>query len=128
MSAQSREAGTYVERNQGVLTPSLPQDPKREDTSTNNHWGDDVSLTPLRLLTTSKGERNEEESDRSDKKDGTDDVELPEHVRGEVLEAELLERSSVSCEGTGSGSSSARNDENGDDAEGCDLTSAPILI
>jgi hypothetical protein len=37
-----------------------------------------VSLTPFGLLTTSKGEWDQEQSDGSDKKDGTDDVELPE--------------------------------------------------
>jgi hypothetical protein len=85
-----------VERNQGVLASSLPQDPNREDTSTNNDRSDNVSLTPFRLLTTSEGEWYEEESDRSNQENSTDDIELPEHVRSERSETELLEGGSVS--------------------------------
>jgi hypothetical protein len=106
-----------MERNQGVLALSLPQDPNGEDTSSNDNRGDDVSLAPLGLLTTSKGEWNEEKGDGSDEKDSTDDIELPEEMRGKVLEAELLEGSSVACKGTSSGCFSASDDEDGDDAE-----------
>jgi hypothetical protein len=106
-----------MERNQGVLALSLPQDPNGEDTSSNNNRGDDVSLTPLGLLTTSKSEWNEEQCDRSDKEDSTDNVELPEEVRGKVLETELLEGGSVTCEGSCSGCFSASDDKDGDDAE-----------
>jgi hypothetical protein len=106
-----------MERNQGVLALSLPQDPNGEDTSSNNNRSDDVSLTPFRLLTTSKGEWDEEEGDRSNKEDSTDDIELPEKVRGKVLEAELLEGGSVTCEGSCSGCFSASDDKDGDDAE-----------
>jgi hypothetical protein len=106
-----------VERNQGVLALSLPQDPNREDTSTNNDWSDDVSLTPLGLLTTGKGEWDEEKGNGSDKEDSTDDIELPEEVRSKVLEAELLEGGSVACEGTCSGCFSASDDKDGDDAK-----------
>lgn len=106
-----------MERNQGVLALSLPQDPNGENTSSNDNRSDDMSLTPLGSLTTSKGEWNEEEGDGSYEEDSTDDIELPEKVRGKVLEAELLERSSVACEGTCSGCFSASNDEDGDDAE-----------
>ena len=76
-----------------------------------------MSLTPCGLLTTSKCEWDEEEGDRSDEKDSTDDIELPEHVRCKVLETELLERSSVAGKGTGSGSSSTSDDQDGNDAE-----------
>ena len=106
-----------MERNQGVLALSLPQDPNGEDTSSDDNRSDDVSLTPLGLLTTSKGEWHEEEGDGSDEEDSTDDIELPEEVRGKVPEAELLERGSVACEGTCSGCFSASNNEDGDDAE-----------
>lgn len=99
-----------MERNQRVLALSLPPDPKRKDTSTNDNGGDDVSLAPFALLPSSKGEWDEEESDGGDKEDGTDDVELPEEVRSKVLQTHLLEGGSVACEGTGSGSSSTGND------------------
>jgi hypothetical protein len=105
-----------MERNQGVLALSLPQDPNGEDTSSNDNRSDDVSLTPFGLLTTSKGEWDEEKSNGSDKEDSTDDIELPEEVRGKVLEAELLEWGSVACEGTCSGCFSASDNEDGDDA------------
>ena len=111
---------TYMERDQGVLALSLPQDPNGEDTSSDDNRSDDMSLTPLGLLTTSKGEWNEEQGDRSDKEDSTDDIELPEEVRGKVLEAELLEGGSVTCEGSCSGCFSASDNENGDNAERSD--------
>jgi len=106
-----------MERNQGVLALSLPQDPNGEDTSSNDNRGDDVSLVPFGLLTTSKGEWDKEKGDGGDKEDSTDDIKLPEEVRGKVLESELLKRSSVSCESTCSGCSSTSDDEDGNDAE-----------
>ena len=109
-----------MERNQGVLALSLPQDPNGENTSSNDNRGDDVSLTPLGLLTTCKGEWNEEKGDGSDKEDSTDNVELPEEVRSKVLEAELLEGGSVTCESSCSGCFSASDNENGDNAERSD--------
>jgi len=109
-----------MERNQGVLALSLPQDPEGEDASANNNRGDDVSLTPLGLLTTSKGEWNKEKGDGSDKEDSTDNVELPKEVRSKVLEAELLEGGSVTCEGSCSGCFPASNNEDGDNAERSD--------
>jgi hypothetical protein len=53
----------HLERDQGVLASSFPPNPNREDASTDDNGSDDVSLTPLGLLTTSKSEWNEEESD-----------------------------------------------------------------
>lgn len=76
---------TYVERDQGVFTFSLPEDPDREDAESNNDGGNDIGISPSRFGTTSKGERDEEESDRGNKQNGTDDIELPEQVDGELL-------------------------------------------
>lgn len=107
-----------MERHQGVLRFALPKNPDGEDADTDDERGDDVSLTPERLLPTGKREGNEEEGDRGNEEESADDVELPEEVDGELLEAELLERGPVSGKSACSGRPVACPDEHEHDEDG----------